>query len=597
MANYVSTNTVCRALSGLVKGKTIDSYVRTGGDYRSVQNDSSRIQRFINWLAQCIDNHQIKIAIKRALISATCDSGIKRKIFENIMNIEQRVQNERRIRSDTPVDISYIKAINELLDEIRKSGCRIILDNTDFSSVNLSNLDLTNSSAVKAKFNSMNMDHVVWRNVDFSDAQFFSSEIRHCHFDHVTFRRAIFMKCKFWGGLLCDVTILKSRFYEAHFCNVLVPQLESDDEVLREIIRQSEICETSKIPSDLVIGDWSNSVFYEEGRCKTPDLSENQFVHILNSKHTSCDDQVDSILTLRTSFAVGEAVPIFPVYVTELISKYACDDIMLAEQPLKSNFRKVIDCEENQTIKSAIKKALVSEDCSPEVKRAIFRNIMNFTSRLQNIVTASSNLSQKERLGENSYVQVINELLNEIRASKNRIILDYTDFTNIDLSCLDLTGATAISAKFGSMQMKYLKWQHGDFSGAQFDAVTILQCRFKHSIFNKSVHRETVFYLTELTQTHMNGVEFYMCMFDGVFANRLVTDDVILMKKIVKARLTLGELAQIYSDPEVFTKSLSIRLIFQYANEEGTESVNFLTGKFTTARQLERNSVEVRGLQ
>ena len=57
MPHNITPKTVCRAISGLVKLKTYESFVRIGGDYRSAQNSTSYIQKFINWLAQCIDEN------------------------------------------------------------------------------------------------------------------------------------------------------------------------------------------------------------------------------------------------------------------------------------------------------------------------------------------------------------------------------------------------------------------------------------------------------------------------------------------------------------------------------------------------------------
>ena len=55
MANTITPNTVCRAVSGLIREKTVDAFVRIGGDYRSEQK--SCVQKLMNWLAQCFDKN------------------------------------------------------------------------------------------------------------------------------------------------------------------------------------------------------------------------------------------------------------------------------------------------------------------------------------------------------------------------------------------------------------------------------------------------------------------------------------------------------------------------------------------------------------
>ncbi len=536
------------------------------------------------------ENHKIKLAIKRALVSSDCDPAVKIKIFENMMNVEKNIQNERRERCETPIDISYVKEINVLLDEIRKSGNRIILDFVDFTNVNIKNLDLSNASFVSAKFNCMEMEYVVFCNTDFSSARFNSCEIRGCHFIQTVFSMTVFMKCSFVRGLLSNVTIYKSRFYDTNFDHVLVPQLKSDDAQLRKKIMDSEVCDLTNIRTDPAKSDPSILEFYELGGRMELGFLKDKFVKSLNFRHTSGDSQISSILILRTSLAVSEAVPELPGIVAELISQYACEDSVWAEQPLKTDFRTVIDNEENQTIRSAIKRALASPDCDPKIKRSVFKNMMDFTENLKNITYSEFNLTDREKLGENGYIQVINELLTEMRTEISQIILDGADFSGVNLSHLNLTGASAVSTRFSSMKMEYLVWKCGDFSGAQFNDVNILQCRFKDSIFNKSIFRSACFYLTELTNVQMCGVEFQKTKFDGAFANRIVTDDRIFKQIIVDHEITLFQLAHTYPDPEFFKKSLSAQLILQYAREESTQSVNFLACEFTTKRLQPKRS-------
>jgi len=530
------------------------------------------------------ENHQIRLVIKRALISSDCDPSVKVKIFKNIMSIEESIQNERRKRSDEPVDISYLKAINDLLDEIRKSGNRIILDKADFTGVNLKKLNLSNTSAVSTKFNNMKMDQVVWKDTDFENARFCAVEIRDCQFLCATFNLALFTKSAFVGGLLNNVTITKTRFYETNFDRVLVPQIKSDDAQLRREIMSSEICELSAISLDSGATDRSDIEFDVLGCQRKMDSTKNKFAQCLKFNFTSCDSNGSSISILRTSLILRDAIPEFPVHVAELVSQYACEDSFWAKQPLKTDFRSVIDSEENRMIKSAIKKALTSEDFDPKVKRAIFKNMADFNEQLKDVCTSNERLSEKEKLGENSYIQVINELLCEIRGNNGSIRLDNTDFTGINICNLNLSGTSAVASKFESMKMEYVVWRCGNFSRAQFKDVNILQCRFKDSNFNRSIHCRSNFYLTELTAVQMFGVEFQNTKFDGAFVNRLLTDDTRLGKMIAEHRFTLVDLTRTYSDPEFYKKSLSARLIIQYAGEETTDAVNFLAAEFTTKR-------------
>ncbi len=104
MSNDITPRTVCRAFSGLVKGKTYESFVRIGGDYRSAQNSTSYIQQFVNWLAQCIDKNfagrtLLEVNYKKKALSesflSVAKEILKAKFDDNnTVNINFKIGNE-----------------------------------------------------------------------------------------------------------------------------------------------------------------------------------------------------------------------------------------------------------------------------------------------------------------------------------------------------------------------------------------------------------------------------------------------------------------------------------------------------------------------
>lgn len=539
-------------------------------------------------------NRKIKWVIKKGLSTLECSPIIKRKIFENIMNIERNIEVDGGSENRPPRDENYLITMNVLLEEIRISGDKIILDNTDFTGINLKNLNLTGASVISAKFADMQMNHIIWNNVDFSDVRFFSVQIHHCHFVDTRFTMTIFMGCFLRSGILNDVTILTTRFYETTFNDVVLSQLKTDDAYLRKKIAQSTVRHASTIQHDQILSHLPYFLYYTLHRQKELDYTKDQFHNLLNLKYTSDDFRTRSAFTLRTSLVIGEAIPELPIYAADLISQYACEDDSWAKQPLQTKFRTVIDSEKNKLIKSAIKKVLTSRDYAPSTKAIIFKNMMDFNEHFKSIVIPNFNLSEKEKTGVNHYIQVINELLDEIRDSEHPIILDHVDFTGINLMHLNLSGASAKSVKFCSMKMEYLIWKNGDFSKSKFDNVNILQCRFKNAIFNETLHIKTYFYLSEITQVKMLGVEFQRTKFNGVFANRVVTDDPRLRRKINRSKVFVRPLAQACLKSEVLKKSIFSVFIVKYSQEEGVDAVNFLAFEFSTKRLAEKKSVRTR---
>lgn len=530
------------------------------------------------------ENQKIKYAIAQALMSLGCDPTVKRRIFENVMNVEKNHQHDSGKHDGASVDLDYIAAINAILDEIRESGQRIILDYTDFTEVNLKNLDMTSASAKSAKFASMRMDNVIWKNGDFTRACFDNARIRDCYFDESLFVTAVFSQCYFESGIVNKVTVRETRFYDTNFADVFVLSLKTDDVQLRNKIGRGERRGLATIVSTLTPGSVPRIDFEKRLKSLALESPKNAFAQIANFKHTSSHSETGSVLNLRTSLAVREAVPTFPVCIAEMIGQYASEDSRWAQQPLQTDFFDVIENERNQIIKSAIKSVLISRKCNSKIKMSIFRNMADFSKQLCEIVTDPANLSEREKLGENSYVRAIDEILAEIREDKNQIILDKVDFTGLNLRCLDLSGASAVSAIFNSMEISDVFWTGGDFSKSQFNNVNIVRCRFKKSIFDKSYQSKTYFRHSELTDTQMDGVEFQRTKFDGVFADRLKTDDPVFKKIIARHRISIHSLRQTYLGTNVLEKSPLVRLIFQYAKKESAAAVYFLACEFSTQK-------------
>jgi len=104
MANSITSKTICRAITGMARIKTYDAFVLIGGDYRSEQNSNSKIQRFINWLAQCIDKNYVtrtqsevnykKQALGDGFISVA-EQILKAKFTDDTnVNIKLEIDNE-----------------------------------------------------------------------------------------------------------------------------------------------------------------------------------------------------------------------------------------------------------------------------------------------------------------------------------------------------------------------------------------------------------------------------------------------------------------------------------------------------------------------
>jgi len=100
MSHNITPKTVCRALSGFVHEKTVESFVRIGGDYRSAQNSTSSIQRFLNWLAQCIDKNYAV----RTLSEVDCK---KKALGESFMSVANEILKAKIVDNDT-VNIKFM---------------------------------------------------------------------------------------------------------------------------------------------------------------------------------------------------------------------------------------------------------------------------------------------------------------------------------------------------------------------------------------------------------------------------------------------------------------------------------------------------------
>ena len=88
-------------------------------------------------------------AIKVALTTKTCDRDIIRLIFTNA------------------VDKGYTPFLNRVMSEVRALGKKILLDDVDFSGINLSKLEFDGASMTNANFTG----------ADLNDASFFSADL------------------------------------------------------------------------------------------------------------------------------------------------------------------------------------------------------------------------------------------------------------------------------------------------------------------------------------------------------------------------------------------------------------------------------------
>ena len=116
--------------------------------------------------------------IRQCLISPLIDSASKRKVFENA------------------IDAGYKKILNQVFDDIRKSGERVVLDSADLSGLDLSGLNLSGASAARCNLSGTrlkrsNLAGVNLVGADLSAARAKRTNFEGAMFDHTLANRLV----------------------------------------------------------------------------------------------------------------------------------------------------------------------------------------------------------------------------------------------------------------------------------------------------------------------------------------------------------------------------------------------------------------------
>jgi uncharacterized protein YjbI with pentapeptide repeats len=189
--------------------------------------------------------------------------------------------------------------------------------------------------------------------------------------------------------------------------------------------------------------------------------------------------------TIRT--VVSECVPEFPTELTELIASYTSPDHAADYRRLALNQNCLISASKfNDDVMENYKDALTSI-CDPRLKRHIMVEVI------------SSILCNRMNLA------IINNMFDEIRSEGNRISLDGTDLSALELNDLNLTGMSAVKARFGHSIMTNCIAADADFTGANFNSRTDLRgARLTNAILN-----DCIIINSNFRNTALDGVTAY----------------------------------------------------------------------------------------
>lgn len=210
--------------------------------------------------------------------------------------------------------------------------------------------------------------------------------------------------------------------------------------------------------------------------------------------------------------------------IANIVIGYAMPDFSLAIISPRS-----ISPDKVDEVRLAIRFALSSAWCDPAIKRQIFLNFSGPDN--------SWEWDIDHAVPEESWL--LDDILNEIRMTDGQIILDHMDFSGLTLTHLDLSGASAVSARFSKTRFSEMQWTDGEFSGAQFHDCSINCC-----IFNRSNFRDVYFYNSRIVcsgfgEVDLRGSVFVKATFTFVCANGLLTDNQDLTTGIWHAPFSL----------------------------------------------------------
>jgi len=241
----------------------------------------------------------------------------------------------------------------------------------------------------------------------------------------------------------------------------------------------------------------------------------------------------------QISAAVMEAAPDLPGIVADLISEYAEFDYWVATHNFKLDKEgNIIENEENNQIRRAIKEAFMSSECDVEIKKTIFKNIFQ-----------SGGSSSKR-------IEVLEAIFNDIRSSGARINLDNVDFSYIYLSGMNLSGASVIGANFRSATLQSIQLTGADLTGSSFRDAQIHEVMLTGAVLNNVTLKDTTIAHSDLSAVTAQHSAFTNVVFRVVTATGMQSNDETLMDIIKKCEFDRNQTTGIAAVDAVLEKGI-----------------------------------------
>jgi len=175
-----------------------------------------------NKYGRYIDNARnagILKAMQLALTSADCDPKIKRELFA-------ARTNSRGL-------------LDDVIESIHKEGLRINLDNTDFSGLDLGDLNLGNMTAKGASFVRTRLSRSVFRGANLTGASFTCCLIRRSDWRHTTLIGTTWHRVELALTDMSYADLSGAMMVRTAFLGTFVNKLLTDDVLLKNVIRAS----------------------------------------------------------------------------------------------------------------------------------------------------------------------------------------------------------------------------------------------------------------------------------------------------------------------------------------------------------------------
>jgi secreted effector protein PipB2 len=164
---------------------------------------------------------------------------------------------------------------------------------------------------------------------------------------------------------------------------------------------------------------------------------------------------------------------------------------------------KMINMKHRQTITEA----LISAHCDPQIKRRIIDNAIF-----------------------DHYKSLLNEILDEIRQSGYAANFDGTDLSDLDLSRLNLTRVSAVSAKFIRSYLCSANLTDADRTGAWFQSSTLISVNLNRTILHKAFICDSDLSDACLNRTDLNQIQLQRVKTAHTLFTDVMTDNAELQK-------------------------------------------------------------------